>query len=74
MVFKKGHKINLGRKGIPVSEETRRKLSESAKGRKHRLGTRHSEETKIKMIDSKNDTAEWKRKMSESAKGRKKSP
>ena len=44
------------------------------KGRKHRLGTRHSEETKRKMIDSKKDTAEWKRKMSESAKGRKKSP
>ncbi|NMJ87935.1 MAG: hypothetical protein EX285_08900 [Thaumarchaeota archaeon] len=29
MVFKKGHKINLGRKGIPVSEETRRKISEA---------------------------------------------
>ena len=40
-------------KGIKHSEETRKKLSESAKKRKPRKGFKHSEETKKKISDTK---------------------
>ena len=49
MIFKKGNKINLGKKnrlGKPHSEETRRKMSEAAKNRKP-----ISEETRRKLRD-----------------------
>ena len=60
MVFKKGHKINLGRKGIPVSEETRRKLSEAGKGEKNPFyGKSHSEESKEKMSKSSKGRIPW---------------
>ena len=45
MGFKKVYNINLGRK---YSEEHKRKVSESAKGNKRRLGISHSEEHKRK--------------------------
>ena len=49
MVFKKGNKINLGKKnrlGKSHSEETKRKMSEAKKGKKH------SEEAKRKMSEA----------------------
>ena len=46
MVFKKGHKINLGKKRTLFSEEAKRKQSEAKKGRKH------TEESKRKMSES----------------------
>lgn len=45
--FKPGHNMKGSGKGIPKSEEQKRKISESLKGRKH------SEETKQKMRDAK---------------------
>ena len=73
MIFKKGNKINLGKKnrlGKHHSEETRRKMSEGHKGRTH------SEETKRKISESKKGrkrepfSEEWKRKMREAQKAR----
>ena len=58
-------------KGKPLSEETRRKLSESHKGNKNMLGKHHSDEAKLKMSESHKGrvfTEEWKRKMSEAHK------
>ena len=71
-------------KGIPCSEETKRKLSEANKGRKlseetrkklseARKGKKLSEETKRKMSEAmkgKHHTEEWKNKHSEAMKGR----
>ena len=44
--------INKVLKNRPVSEETRKKLSESSKGRKPNLGNHHSEESKNKISES----------------------
>ena len=73
MVFKKGHKINLGknnRLGKPHSEETKRKISA---GNKDRI---FSEEHRRKLSETKKGrkpSEETKRKMSETLKSRKKS-
>lgn len=66
-------------KGIPMSEETKRKLSESKKGQRH-FGHKHSEETKHKISESHKGRSnyckgipkseEHKRKLSEARKGK----
>jgi hypothetical protein len=56
MKFQKGNTLGKlgGRpKGIPFSEEHRRKLSESHKGMSTWQGRKHSEESKIKMRETK---------------------
>jgi G:T-mismatch repair DNA endonuclease (very short patch repair protein) len=45
-------KMSISQMGHPVSEQTKRKISESAKGNKYRLGKKHSKETKIKISKS----------------------
>lgn len=85
---KKGNKYCVGRECSekmlevfrkPKSEETKKKLSESHKGKQPRLGTHHSEETKKKISEKnkgkpptmkgKHHSEEAKRKMSASQKG-----
>jgi hypothetical protein len=57
------------RKGKNLSEETKKKISESTKGKKnHFFGKKHSEETKLKLTGRKL-SEETKRKMSSSKKG-----
>lgn len=45
-------KIREARLGIPLSEETRKKISERFKGNKYALGYKHTNETKSKMRES----------------------
>jgi len=49
MVFKVGHKINLGRR---QTEDTKKKLAEISKGNKYALGQKLSEETRKKMSEA----------------------
>ncbi len=61
-------------KGIPRSEETKKKISVKAMGNKRFLGMNHSEETKRKISEKKKGSypsEETRRKMSESHKGEK---
>lgn len=60
------------RKGVTLSEETKRKMSESQKGEKnHNYGKHLSEETKRKLSEAqKNISDETRKKLSESLKGR----
>ena len=49
-------------KGIPKSEETKRKISETAKGQNRTgtfLGKTHSDETKRKMSEAKKGRTPW---------------
>lgn len=65
--FDKGYNFNMGGSNALHTEETKRKMSESKKG-KH-----HSEETKKKMSESKKGkkvSEETKRKLSKSSKGK----
>jgi len=65
---------NGGKEWNSSKEETRRKISEAAKGNKRWLGKKHSEETKKKMSESSKGqeiTEETKKKMSEARKGMK---
>lgn len=62
-------KISEGNIGKTITEETRKKMSDSAKGNKKRLGFKHSEETKLKL--RKPRTEETKIKMSKARKGNK---
>ena len=66
-------KIAAGHKGVPESEETRRKMSERMKGKKYHLGHLHSEETKerirLKKIGVPIHSEEEKRKRAERWKG-----
>ena len=68
-------KISKGLKGIPKSEEHKRKISEAKKGiTSHFLGKTHTEEAKRKISEAKKGiprSEETKRKISEKSKGRK---
>ena len=56
-------------KGVAMSKESRKKLSESLKGNKNHLGKRHSKETKRKISEAKQGQDFWTgRKHSEEAK------
>ena len=77
MVFKKVHKINLGKNNIlgkPHSEESKRKISEVTKGEKNPMyGKHHREESKRKIGEAKNGrklSEEHRKKISETLKGR----
>ena len=49
-IFKKGHKINLGRKRKPISLEHKKILSEKMKGKNNPFyGKHHSKEIRLKM-------------------------
>ena len=52
-------KYSLVAKNRTYSEETRKKMSEAAKNRKNRIGVIHSEETKLKISNSKKNTISW---------------
>lgn len=51
-VKKKMSELKTGKRRIPRTDEHRRKLSESAKGKQPMLGKKHSEETKQKMSET----------------------
>ena len=67
----------MAKKGEKLSEETRRKMSESLKGNKNSLGHKHTIETKQKMSESRKGkklpkfSEEHRKKISESRKGMK---
>ena len=46
-------------KGIILSEEHKKKISESMKGKKNSLGKKHSEESKVKMSESHKGKIAW---------------